>query len=57
MQPPPCGAQIPQLGLQQYSPAAQVLPPQSPFLSGTQAQTPGELSKCSPRMQRAFCRH
>ncbi|MFM2418090.1 MAG: hypothetical protein RL385_2813 [Pseudomonadota bacterium] len=57
MQAAPFGAHMPQLALQQYSPAAQGFPPHGPVdgASGTQAHTLGLGSKCEPRMQATFC--
>jgi hypothetical protein len=57
MQAAPFGAHMPQLALQQYSPAAQVFPPHVPVdgASGTQLHTLGLGSKCEPRMQATFC--
>lgn len=50
MQAPPLGAQMPQLGLQQNWPAAQVFEPQvgPGGGAGTQAQTAGSPLKTSP---------
>lgn len=57
VQAPPLGAQMPQLALQQNWPLVQVLLPHllpPPLLSGTQAQTLGELSQWLPWTQSAF---
>jgi hypothetical protein len=53
MHEPPAGAQMPQLALQQYSPAPHVRVPQrTPAgASGTQPHTLGELSQRYPSMQ------